>query len=157
IDCDIHPDVPSVESLFPYLSDYWREQIRQTGFKGPVDTYYPASAAISARPEAGAAHGKGAETQLALIREQVRDPRQVSYGMLTCVYAVDSLHNPDGSAALARAVNDWQVVEWLDQEPRLRASLVVPSRDPQLAAREIDRIGGHAGFVQVLLPVCSEA
>jgi predicted TIM-barrel fold metal-dependent hydrolase len=29
---------------------------------------------------------------------------------------------------------------------------VVPSQIPSLAAREIDRVGGHPGFVQVLLP-----
>jgi uncharacterized protein len=45
--------------------------------------------------------------------------------------------------------------EWLDREPRLRASLVVPSQYPELAAREIERLGGHAGFAQVLLPVRS--
>ena len=59
------------------------------------------------------------------------------------------------AAALASAVNDWQIAEWLEPEPRLRASIVVPSQQPELAAREIDRVGGHPGFVQVFLPVRS--
>jgi predicted TIM-barrel fold metal-dependent hydrolase len=54
---------------------------------------------------------------------------------------------------MARAVNDWQIAEWLEPEPRLRASIVVPSRQPAMAAEEIDRVGGHPGFVQVFLPV----
>ena len=54
--------------------------------------------------------------------------------------------------ALSSAVNDWQIAEWLDKEPRLRGSIVVPSQLPSAAAREIDRVGGHPGFVQVLLP-----
>jgi predicted TIM-barrel fold metal-dependent hydrolase len=33
----------------------------------------------------------------------------------------------------------------------------VPSQQPELAAREIDRLGDHPGFVQVFLPVRSEA
>ena len=40
----------------------------------------------------------------------------------------------------ASAINDWQVAEWLEPEPRLRASIVVPTRTRELAAREIERL-----------------
>jgi len=33
----------------------------------------------------------------------------------------------------SRAVNHWQIAKWLEPEPRLRASLVVPQRSPYLA------------------------
>jgi predicted TIM-barrel fold metal-dependent hydrolase len=56
---------------------------------------------------------------------------------------------------MASAVNEWQIAEWLEKEPRLRASLVVPSHYPEMAAREIDRLGDHPSFVQVFLPVRS--
>ena len=46
---------------------------------------------------------------------------------------------------MAAAVNDWLVAEWLEQEPRLRASMVVPTRVPEMGAEEIDRLGGHPG------------
>ncbi|HET9222927.1 MAG TPA: amidohydrolase family protein, partial [Roseiflexaceae bacterium] len=39
----------------------------------------------------------------------------------------------------------------------LRASLVVPSQQPDMAAQEIERLGGHPGFVQVFLPARSAA
>ena len=42
----------------------------------------------------------------------------------------------------ATAVNDWQIAEWLDPEPRLRASMVVPYEDGDLAAAEIERRAG---------------
>jgi uncharacterized protein len=157
IDCDLHPAVPSVEVLTPYLSAYWREQIRQSGFKGPVDSAYPLSAATSARPDVPAAHSGSAVEQLSALREHALSSPHVRYGILNCAYAVDSLHNPDAAAALSSAVNDWLAAEWLDREPRLRASLVVPSQYPELAAREIARLGDHPGFVQVLLPVRSAA
>jgi predicted TIM-barrel fold metal-dependent hydrolase len=86
----------------------------------------------------------------------VLDPLGIEAGILCCAYEVDSIHNPDAAAALARAVNDWQIAEWLGPEPRLRASIVVPSQIPALAAQEIDRVGGHPGFVQVFLPVRSQ-
>ena len=41
IDRDVHAVVPPVETLFPYLSDHWREYVTQSGFKGPIDTPYP--------------------------------------------------------------------------------------------------------------------
>jgi predicted TIM-barrel fold metal-dependent hydrolase len=44
---------------------------------------------------------------------------------------------------------------WLEKDARLRASLVVPSQNPVLAAEEIERFGDHPGFVQVMLPVRS--
>ncbi len=157
IDCDVHFDVPSADVLFPYLSEHWREYISETAFKGPVDTSYPPGAATSMAAELRGANGKAAAVTLDMVRERVLGDGQADFAILTCAYAVESVRNPFAAAALARAVNDWQVAEWLDQEPRLRGSIVVASQDPALAAEEIDRIGGHAGFVQVYLPVRSEA
>ena len=59
----------------------------------------------------------------------------------------------ESGAALASAVNDWQVAEWLEPEPRLRASINVAYEDGELAAREIDRCADDPRFVQVLMLV----
>ena len=61
------------------------------------------------------------------------------------------------AAALARAVNEWLAREWLDRDPRLRASIVVPLRDPELAVAEIERAPPDRRFVQVLVPAMGEA
>src|SRR6266850_338233 len=109
IDCDIHASVPSLEALFPYLSEHWREYIRTSAFnKGPTDTAYPPRAPTSIRP------GAAAPNSLNVVREQVLDPWNTEIGILNCAYAVDSLHNPDTAAAMASAVNDWLVAEWLE-------------------------------------------
>jgi len=151
IDCDIHAVVPSVEALFPYLAAHWREYIRTSAFKGPTDTAYPPKAPTTVRKAAPT------PTSVDVVREHVLGADAVEIGILNCAYSVDSLHNPDTAAAMAAAVNDWLVAEWLEREPRLRASVVVPTRIPEMGAREIERIGDHPGFVQVLLPVRSEA
>ena len=155
IDCDLHNTVPSIHALVPYLSTHWREYITQSAFRGPSDTAYPAGAPTSTRPGAKPLDGSPPGSSLALLQQHVLDRYNVDIGILTCAYAIESIHNPDAAAALASAVNDWQVAEWLDHEPRLRASIVVPSQQPEMAAREIDRVGGLPGFVQVFLPVCS--
>lgn len=152
IDCDIHVDVRSVRALFPYLAEHWREYIYETSFKGPVDTSYPPGAETSLMPDL-----RATRIDLDVVREQALAPFATEIGILTCAYAVDSVRNPFAAAALATAVNEWQVNHWLSQEPRLRGSIVVPIQDPVLAAEEIDRVGGQPGFVQVLLPVHAEA
>jgi predicted TIM-barrel fold metal-dependent hydrolase len=91
-----------------------------------------------------------------MLQNDILNPWQVDRAVLNCYYGVDSLRHPDWAAALASAVNNWIIAEWLEKDPRLAASLVIPARDPIAAAAEIDRVGSHPGFVQVMLPVRSE-
>jgi predicted TIM-barrel fold metal-dependent hydrolase len=151
IDCDLHAASPPVEALFPYLSEHWREYIRTSAFKGAIDTAYPPRAPTSVAPDAEPL------ISVELAKTRVLDPWQAEIGIVNCNYGVDGLHNPDTAAAMAAAVNDWLAADWLDKEPRLRASMVVPTRVPEMAAQEIERAARHTGFVQVLLPVRSEA
>lgn len=60
------------------------------------------------------------------------------------------------SAALCGAVNDWLADQWLDRDPRLRASILVTPRNPELAVREIERRANDERFVQVLLPLMGD-
>ncbi|HEX4518634.1 MAG TPA: amidohydrolase family protein [Gaiellaceae bacterium] len=150
IDCDVHNEVPSTEALLPYLDAHWQEYVSRSAFKGPEDTAYPPGAPTTRRP--GASEG----SELAQVRDEVLG-EELELAILTCVYGADSIHNPYLAAAMAGAVNDWQIENWLDGEPRVRGSVVVPAAQPELAAAEIDRVGAHPGFVQVLLPVRSNA
>lgn len=154
IDCDVHNTVPALPSLYPYLSEHWVEYCRQSAFGGPGDGAYPAHVPTSVGPIwRGARPAPG--TSAAAVAEQLLDPLGTEIAILNCVYAVESIHNPDTAAAMSSAVNDWQTAEWLDADPRLRASIVVPSAQPEMAAREIERVAGDRRFVQVLLPVRS--
>jgi predicted TIM-barrel fold metal-dependent hydrolase len=152
IDCDVHAEVPSVGALLPYLSGYWVEQINNTVFKGPVDQAYPPSSPLAVRP--GSRVGGGPPT-LDSVQQQVLTGG-VDSAIINCTYSVDSLHNPEQAVALAGAVNDWQIAEWLDKDSRLRGSIVVPIQVPSLAAREIERVVGDGRFAQVLLPARSQ-
>lgn len=153
IDCDVHANVPSLETLFAYQDPLWVEFTRERGWKGPVvGVTYPPEAETTARPEWKPAKGLPA-TDVSMLQRHILDPWKVEKAILNCYYYVDGLRHPDWAAALAASVNDWVRENWLDKEPRLRASIVIPARDPVAAAREIDRCAAHPGFVQVLLPV----
>jgi predicted TIM-barrel fold metal-dependent hydrolase len=131
--------------------------VTQSDLKGPEPSLYSPAVLTQPWPETKPASGDPPGSDLELMRAQVLDALNVDYAILNCAYAVESIHNPYGAAAFASAVNDWQRAEWLEPEPRLRASLVVPSQDPDLAAQEIERLGDQPGFVQVFLPVRSTA
>jgi len=155
VDSDLHNELPDLETLFPYLPEYWCDYVRESAFVGPDANDYPRGAATTARPGSRPANGKPPGSDLKLLQEQVLDAWPVAVGILNCSYRVASVHNEDLAASLATAVNRWQAEAWLEQEPRLRASIVVPSQNPELAANEIERWCDHPGFVQVALPVRS--
>ncbi len=158
IDCDVHAVLPSIEALLPFLPAYWREQIGQTGFKGPTGRWYPPGLPTSERPGLRPADGSPAASRVEHIqRDVLGQAPHPSHAILNCDCAVESLHNPDAASAVSGALNEWIAAAWLAADARLRASIVVPSQFPELAVQEINRRAGNPGFVQVLLPVRSEA
>jgi uncharacterized protein len=98
-----------------------------------------------ARPPSGRRSG----SEVAFSRQDFLDPYNVAYATLIPLTPAGRQMNPELDAALASAVNDWQVAEWLDAEPRLRASMVVPFEYPDLAVAEIERRASDKRFVQV--------
>jgi uncharacterized protein len=156
IDCEVQAVVPSIDALAPFLSEHWREVIATTQFKGPTDSPYPPSLPTSRRPGLDDVAGQPPGATLASIREQALDPLGADLAILTCAYGVESVRNPDAAAGIASALNDWLTAEFLDPEPRLRASISVPAQ-PAAAAEEIARVATDRRFVQVYLPVRSAA
>ena len=152
IDADLHNVVPNIDALLPYMEVHWQEYFRNSRFKGPIDASYPLGAETSTIPGLPLS----AATTLADVRRHALDPYNIAIAILNCSYEVDSLHNPDMAATCARGVNRWQVEQWLEQDERLRGSIVVTSKVPAMAAKEIDFWGKHPSFVQVFLPVRSQ-
>jgi predicted TIM-barrel fold metal-dependent hydrolase len=129
--------------------------LRETGYRlaAPLGHSYPAAAPTSIDPSTGL--GGGTPT-LGSVRGDVLGDGKASVAILNCYCGLEALRNPDLAAALATAINDWQLAEWLERDDRLRASIVVGPHDPHQAAAEIERLAGNGGFVQVLLPVRSQ-
>jgi predicted TIM-barrel fold metal-dependent hydrolase len=154
IDVDAHAVVPSLQALEPYLDPVWMEYFVQRGWMEPVglELVYPRKAPFSCRPEWRPDDGSAPASSLELMRDQLLDPLGVERAVLSCYHSLESLRHPDAAPALAAAINDWLVAEWLDRDSRLTASIVVAGHDADPIAREIDRVGSHPGFVQVLMP-----
>lgn len=151
IDSDIHNYLPSPKALDPYLSERWRRHHETLGLRGHLGSFYPRALPYASRSDSWPPSGLPPGSDLNFVRQQLLDCWNIEYGILNCLIGAGGQVNLEYGAALAQAVNDWQIAEWLEPEPRLKASLVLPYEDGELAASEIDRLGDHPGFVQVLL------
>lgn len=155
IDVDLHPTVPSMAALRRYLPGFWQEVVVDRDITSLESVAYPPNAPLTARPDWRGAEGRAA-TSLAAMRAQALDPWGVEAGILNCLYGVHLVFNEDLAAVLATALNDWVAEEWLAQDARLRASIVVPMQSVERAVEEIERRAADPRFVQVLVPVMGE-
>ncbi len=156
VDCDIHPAVPGMHALLPYLDEHWREQVRVRGIDGLDSSSFPLNAPANCRPD-WRTNGSKPGSSLDLLRAHVLEPFGVRAAICNCLYGAANAFNPDFAAASARAINDWLAAEWLDREPRLRGSIAIPVHDPEHAVAEIERRAPDRRFVQVLVPAATEA
>lgn len=156
IDCDVHVSPSSVGALLPYCDGYWADQFRMRGIDR-LDyslTAYPPNAPFSARPDWRPKQGVPG-SDLGLMRAHL-DRFGLRAAIAQCLHGSMALHSEDMAAAFCRAINDWIRAEWLDAEPRLFASIVVPAQGPEQAAEEIERCAADPRFVQVLLPAMTD-
>jgi predicted TIM-barrel fold metal-dependent hydrolase len=152
IDCDIHNAMTSGNVWYDFLPKEWHDYHRQIGGRSRMGSAYPRAMKSAARHDSWPPSGPPG-SDMDMLRVHVLDAWDMDYGILNPLIGVGSQQNLRYASAMAQAVNDWQVAAWLEPEPRLRASLIVPYEDGDLAAAEIDRMGDHPGFAQVLFVV----
>jgi hypothetical protein len=155
IDCDIHPYMKSKSDLDPYLSARWRKHLAEYG-KFNVGIYadrgtYPRFAPNTCRRDAWPPGGGLPGSDVPFLRAQFLDPYNIQFGVLEPLLGANTSRNLDLAAALCTAMNDWQAHDFVDQEPRLRASILIPQDDPAAAVREIHKRADDWRFAQIQL------
>ncbi len=147
IDCDVHPSA-SKHPVEKYVAREFHEAMKQ---------------GLGGKPAFGYANPFGVNRRDVACN----DPHDTARDLLdryNIVYAVlqppglsTSLTcNIDVGSALARAWNEWQTEEWLNQDGRYLGSICVNMNDSVEAAREIRRAkAAHKNMVQVV--VCGES
>jgi predicted TIM-barrel fold metal-dependent hydrolase len=148
VDCDVHNEVDSLRDLYPYLPARWRTHIERFGTGRYSGASYPRF--WGDRQDARPPSGRKAGSEVAVTGSHHLDTHGVAFAVLNPASPVGRLTNLDLDAALATAINDWQIAEWLDRDPRLRASMSIPFEDPPRAVAEIERRAGDGRFVQVM-------
>lgn len=156
VDCDIHPRLAKPEDLRPFLSERWWQhhvtygrRVRHGFVKGhPYPKAHPVDGMRrDAFPPGGAMPG----SDLDFMRAQYLDPAGVTHGVMNVLSPTGAGEsNPGYAAALAAAINDWQLA-FARAEKRLHPSICVPYEDPAASAAEIARRAAEPRFCQVLL------
>jgi len=91
-------------------------------------------------------------SDLDLMRTQHLDHYGIEFGVMNPLSpSGQGEQNPEFSAALATAMNEWQVAAMSRPEPRLKASIVVPYEDGEASRAEIHKRAASRDYVQVLL------
>ncbi|PBC35685.1 hypothetical protein CJ179_47450 [Rhodococcus sp. ACS1] len=154
VDCDVHPLVKSVESIYPYVSSSWRRHFETRGarmyarardrYNHPNRTYR-----MDAVPESGGPAGSDRDFTL----EDHMTPFGVASALLLPQepYGVTTWSDPSAAGAFCSGVNDYFLETWVDYDSRFNLAISVSPHDPQLAAQEIRRRGGEIGVIGVQL------
>ena len=152
----MHPTVPDIKALLPYLEDFWRDSVEARGIGSLESIELSAERADHRRGRICAARTAMRRPTPRSSRAQVFDRWQAGIAILNCLYGVQLVYNEDMARAFCRALNDWIAKEWLDRDPRLRASIVVPMQNVEYAVDEIERCAKDQRFVQVLVLAMQE-
>ncbi len=151
IDCDLHPGLEGTRTtLLPFLDDHWKEQVVTRGIDGLDLQSYPPSMPLCCRPDWRPSKGKPG-SDFDQFRTQALDKFGTSIGILNVLYGAQAVHDPYMASAFCKAINDWIATDWLSRDPRLRASIVLPLQDPELAIEEIERRASDNRFVSILV------
>jgi uncharacterized protein len=148
IDADLRMQHAGMDVVSPFMEEGWRHYLgldedltahSSFRFHLPSSSYAPP-------PSSGDASAHDA------VAEYL-EANNIRWAILNSGTAarISGFAYTDASAAIARATNDWLIGEWLGQDERFLGSLVISARDPDGAAAEIARLGGHPRIVQVSL------
>jgi uncharacterized protein len=155
VDCDIHPTA-SLADLRPFLSNRWWDFLQTYGERrrhGFARSYpYPKVTPRACRRDAWPPGGGLPGSDVDFMRTQHLDHYGIEYGVMNPLSPTgQGEQNPEFSAAMASANNEWQMAAMTAREPRLKSSIVVPYEDAQAARAEINRRAGNRDYVQVFM------
>ena len=155
IDVDVHERWRRVDEVMHRLPERWRTLLesRSGGVRAslmPSGLSYPFQRGVNKRLEALPEDGQG--TSFELMKSQYLD-RYPSVEAINLAFDIGhevSQRNPEFSVALATAMNDWVLEEWVPLDPRVRTTIVIAPEMPELAAAEIRRLADRDAVTGVL-------
>ena len=122
IDCDIHPGVPNIKALLPYMDDFWRESFIARGIDGFDMMSYPLNAPLTCRQD-WRVKGERAGSSLSSMQRDALDAFGISLAIDFDCYLVDEVTGAGDERFRARC-------EEALLHRRDNATLVMISHDP---------------------------
>ncbi|MBB3972750.1 amidohydrolase family protein [Hansschlegelia beijingensis] len=157
LDADVHESFGSIKDLAPYLPEPYRGWIASGAWRGFSQPFAYTSPGLGNRADVRSKDGSASVSDYGQMRDQLLDPYDLGHAVLTGYFYPTGLKLQYGLAtALAAAYNDYVAEHWLAKDKRFIGSVQINARDPDAAAREIDRMAAHPQVRQVLLPVVDD-
>ena len=155
IDCDVHPAVPGMHALLPYLEEYWRDRSIERGIEGARQHQLSAERADLRAPRLPRRRAAAGE-RCGALGAQVFDRWGAGIAIRNCLYGVQRCSTRTWRRPSPARSTTGSPEEWLDRDPRLRASIVVPLQNVEFAVEEIERCAADPRFVQMLVLAMGE-
>jgi predicted TIM-barrel fold metal-dependent hydrolase len=154
-DVDVHEGLRSFADLKPYLADEWHMYLNRDSMGRMPAKHAYLNPTNGTSMELVHPDGTSDDWYPERMREQLIDGMGISIAFLVGVVpgALTGMPQTKFAAAAATAYNDWLIDKWLSFDDRFKGSVGVAAQEPLLAAREVDRVGGHPSMVQVNLPI----
>ncbi len=157
IDTDVHESFSNLKDLVPYLPEPYKSWIAQGAWRGFSQPFAYTSPGNGNRADVRSADGSASVSDYSVMRKQLLDPYDLTYAVLTGYFYPTGLKLQYGlGSALAAAYNDYVLENWISKDKRFIGSIQINARDPEAAAREIDRMATHPQIRQVMLPVVDD-
>lgn len=157
IDTDVHESFSNLKDLVPYLPEPYKSWIAQGAWRGFSQPFAYTSPGNGNRADVRSADGSASVSDYSVMRKQLLDPYDLTYAVLTGYFYPTGLKLQYGlGSALAAAYNDYVLENWISKDKRFIGSIQINARDPEAAAREIDRMAAHPQIRQVMLPVVDD-
>lgn len=149
VDAGIHHRWADDDEVLDYLDDNWRHYVGRKGMLAGgagmrvwiPGRRYPNPAGDDLEATDLGPFASGAEA----LSERWLTPQKIDRALLLCGPGMFVAANPNPylATALVRAINDWTIHRWLDQDARLYGAILVPSQVPDDAVAELRRVGEH--------------
>jgi predicted TIM-barrel fold metal-dependent hydrolase len=152
IDVDIHHRWLDPEEVVRYLPNRWKDYVRSDPGRIIPPSFQPCLATNAGRLLDALEPGLTRGTDESKLHEMLLDKFDVVRVILTHdngQYGAQS--NPEFAVDICRAMNDWNIAEWLPRDERFYSVIVIPTGSPEDAAAEIHRVGDHPRLVSVML------
>jgi predicted TIM-barrel fold metal-dependent hydrolase len=160
VDVDVHHTCKTEAEVAKYLPAEWREFARhetnRAGMRSPLRPATRGAGALlgngARRRDTFPADGSPPGSDYETMRAQLLDRYGLHHALLTHERGNQgTILNPGFAVAACQAFNDWTIDKWLTADPRFASAVVIPNAHPELAAKEIRRVGSHDQMVGVLV------
>ncbi len=151
IDCDVHHNQRNKDDWLNYLREPYKSEVARYGLRQLASgiRYEEGGNRWDLVPPSGLSPGGDPD----FVREQLLDRYGTRFALLSGYTGpVAGMPDPDYVHAVCQAFNDFSLDVWCRADERFKIGLQVPAtQDPQLAAREIERLGEHPGVIAVCI------